>query len=120
MRKCATEGCLNKGSSRRRFCLKCNQLKYRKHYPLKYWYSTLKMNAKRRGKSFSLTLEQFSEFCYKTGYGELKGKTATSLSIDRIRPLEGYQYDNIRAITLSDNTRCQYDPTYEPDVYCPF
>lgn len=118
--KCASENCTNKHFGRSKFCRRCNNRKYRIKHPIQYWYWTLKMNAKRRGKSFSLTLEQFSEFCIKTGYGELKGKTATSLSVDRIKPLEGYHYDNIRAITLSDNSKCKYDPTYEPDVYCPF
>lgn len=118
--KCKHKDCTSEASLGRRECEKCRSRAYRFRYPLKYWYSTLKMNAKRRGKDFSLTLEQFSEFCNKTGYGELKGKTATSLSVDRIRPLEGYSYDNIRAITLSDNSKREYDPTYEPDIYCPF
>jgi hypothetical protein len=78
------------------------------------------MNAKRRRKPFDLTLEQFSNFCMKTGYGELKGKTATSLSVDRIRSWEGYTVNNIRAISLSDNTKLRNDPTYEVDEFCPF
>jgi len=42
------------------------------------------------------------------------------LSVDRIRPEEGYVYDNIRAITLSDNVKRERDPTYEIKETCPF
>ena len=118
--KCTTEGCLNEAQPLRRICGKCRSIKYREKYPLKYWYNTLKHNARRRGKSFTLTIDQFETFCMKTGYDKYKGKTATSLSVDRIDNTLGYSMDNIRAITLSDNTACRYDPTYEPEEFCPF
>ena len=78
------------------------------------------MNARRRGKPFSLTLEQFGEFCKRTGYNERKGKTANSMSIDRIRDCDGYHANNIRTITLSANTKRQYDPSVAPEENCPF
>jgi hypothetical protein len=117
--KCQTEGCQNE-TKHRKLCAKCAKRKYREKYPLKYWYDTLKTNAKRRGKEFTLTIEQFSDFCKKTGYNEKKGKTANSLSVDRIKPWLGYSADNIRAITLSDNTKLRNDPTYEVKEVCPF
>ena len=117
---CQTGGCQNEARLHRKLCHKCEKRKYREKYPLKYWYDTLKMNAKRRGKDFNLTLEQFGTFCMKTGYDEKKGRTAESLSVDRIRPEEGYVYDNIRAITLSDNVKRERDPTYEIKETCPF
>jgi hypothetical protein len=63
------------------------------------------MNAKRRGKEFTLTLKQFEEFCNKTGYDEKKGITADSLTVDRIKDHLGYSVDNIQAITLSENVK---------------
>lgn len=116
---CQTESCPNEVEKGRRFCSKCIKRKYREKYPLKYWYDTLKMNAKRRGKEFTLTIEQFGEFCMKTGYDEKKGKTADSLSVDRIRNWEGYHFNNIRAITLSENSK-KKDLSLIPDEYCPF
>jgi hypothetical protein len=116
---CQTEGCQNEARLHRKLCHKCEKRKYREKYPLKYWYDTLKMNAKRRGKDFSLTLEQFETFCKQTGYNELKGKTASSLSIDRINNDRGYCFDNIRAITLSENSS-KKDLSVVIDEYCPF
>jgi hypothetical protein len=78
------------------------------------------MNAKCRQKPFTLTLEQFSEFCKKTGYDEKKGKTAQSLSVDRIKSHLGYTADNIRAITLSENTMRRYNESVKPEDNCPF
>jgi len=118
--KCQTENCQNEARLQRKFCYTCEKRKYREKYPLKYWYTTLKMNAKRRRKEFTLTLDQFSDFCMKTGYDEKKGKTADSLSVDRIKPWLGYSVDNIRAITLSDNSKLRHDPTYEIKETCPF
>jgi hypothetical protein len=118
--KCSTPDCTNENAPGRRICRKCTTKRYRERNPLKYWYDTLKMNARRRGKAFTLTLEQFSEFCKHTGYNELKGKTANSLSIDRIRDVDGYHADNIRAITLSENTKRQYDSSVTPEENCPF
>jgi hypothetical protein len=118
--KCITPDCTNEAPKHRRFCYKCTKRKYREKYPLKYWYDTLKMNAKRRRKEFTLTQEQFNEFCKRTGYDKYKGKTANSMSIDRIRDCDGYHANNIRTITLSANTKRQYDPSVAPEENCPF
>jgi hypothetical protein len=118
--KCNTPGCINEARSGRRFCHACRTRKYRQKNPLKYWYDTLKMNAKRRRKVFTLTLEEFECFCRRTGYNELKGQTADSLTVDRIRDNEGYSADNIQAITLSENVKKKYDDKMKPDDNCPF
>ena len=118
--KCSTEGCKNEAREHRTICSTCDKRKYRQKYPLKYWYDTLKMNAKRRGKYFDLTLEQFKEFCIKTGYHEKKGKTASSMSIDRKENTEGYTAGNIRSISLSDNVRRNFDSSLLPEEGCPF
>jgi hypothetical protein len=118
--KCITEGCNNEAQRQRKICHKCQKRKYREKYPLKYIYDTVKMNAKRRRKEFTLTFDEFKEFCLKTGYDEKKGKSSDSLSIDRINSLRGYAKDNIRAITLSDNVHLKYDPEYEVKEICPF
>jgi hypothetical protein len=89
-------------------------------YPFKYWFDTLKMNARRRRKEFTLTLKQFEDFCRKTGYDTKKGRTADSLTIDREDVTKGYTFENIRAITLSDNVKCYHDPAFIPEAYCPF
>jgi hypothetical protein len=118
--KCVTENCKNEARHGRKICSACKTRRYRQKYPLKYLYIALKTNAMRRGKSFSLTLEEFSNFCKQTGYDKLKGKTALSLSIDRIRNSEGYSADNIRAITLRDNIKLRNSSELQPGEVCPF
>ena len=102
--KCSTPNCTNKAAPFRTICHKCRSKKYKEKHPFEYWFNALRNNARRRGKEFTLTIEEFKEFCKQTGYDEKKGKTTTSLSIDRIRPGEGYSAKNIQAITLSENS----------------
>ena len=69
---------------------------WKRAHPLEYAYQTTKDNAKRRGKEFTLTLEQFKRFCRKTNYITGKGRTKTSYSIDRIENHKGYTINNTR------------------------
>ena len=80
-------------------------LKWRKNNPIKYAYQTLKDNAKRRGKEFDLTLEYFTEFCYKYQYIQNKGITKNSYTIDRISEEKGYVKNNIQIKTNSNNIK---------------
>lgn len=102
---CCAYKCSNKQSKKDRFCSKHSKRYQKEVNPINYAYNTLKCNAKRRGKSFELTLDQFKEFCQQTDYINLKGKTASSLSIDRIKQSEGYHYNNIQPLTLSENSK---------------
>lgn len=68
-------------------------------------FKTLRDNAKRRGKEFALTFEQFSRFCYETNYLAGKGRKSQSYSIDRRDNSKGYTIDNIRVLTVAENTR---------------
>lgn len=64
----------------------------------------MRSNAKRRNKVFTLTLEQFKQFCEETDYINKRGKTGKSASIDRIDNNKGYEIGNIRILTLSENS----------------
>jgi hypothetical protein len=102
--KCWTRDCKNEAVKGCRYCYACTKRKYREKYPIKYAYDTIKANAKRRGKSFLLTYKEFEKFCKDSGYHKLKGITPDALSVDRVDNLKGYSVDNIKAITLKDNT----------------
>ena len=78
---------------------------WKRAHPLEYAYQTTKDNAKRRGKEFTLTLEQFKRFCRKTNYITGKGRTKTSYSIDRIENHKGYTINNIQILPLSENSK---------------
>jgi hypothetical protein len=77
---------------------------WRERYPLHYSFNKLKNRAKERGHAFHLTLAEYEQFALESGYAERKGKTAESFTIDRIEENRGYSVDNIRCLTLSENS----------------
>lgn len=86
-------------------CHSCIKRKSIERDPVRYCFINLKANAKKRGKEFTLTLEFFRQFCRATNYIQNKGTTSESYSIDRIDNEKGYTPDNIRILTLSDNSK---------------
>lgn len=124
---CKTPGCKNKASPKKNYCTSCRSRKWREKHSLNYWFLALRGNAKRRGKIFTLTFEQFSKFCETTGYDKFKGREASCLSVDRKDPEKGYTFENIRAITVSNNSKkargtlLELDPEWEMEEdACPF
>lgn len=82
--------------------------KQKEENPTRYYFDHLRNNARNRGIEFTLTIEEFREFCGRTKYLELKGRYGASATIDRIRNWEGYSYDNIQILSNSTNRRKQY------------
>ena len=105
MSKCSTKLCRRRKAKGRTICHTCIHEKQKITNPFGYWYQVLKANAKRRGKVFTLTLEQFKKFAIDTDYLCGKGKSKHSLSIDREDNDKGYTEDNIRILTLSENSK---------------
>lgn len=110
---CQAYRCKNLRSKKDRFCPRHRSRYYKETNPVGYTFNLRKQRAKERGHAWELTLEEFREFCIRTGYLDKKGKTATSASIDRIDPSRGYALDNIRLLSLSDNSKKQHNE-------CPF
>ena len=102
--KCSTPYCRNSARKSKKVCHKCTKRKWRKKYPLKACYQNLKCNAKRRGKAFSLTYEEFLLVIDGTGYIDGHGRYAKNYSIDRADNNKGYSYDNARVVTVSENS----------------
>lgn len=112
---CCAYRCSNAKGEKDRFCPK-HRKRYDKHNnPVSYHFNILRSNAKRRGKDFSLTLDEFKEFCTKTDYLDLKGKNKKSASIDRVDSSRGYHADNIQVLSLSANSSKRW-----VDEKCPF
>jgi hypothetical protein len=103
--KCATKWCRNEAAPGKTRCHKCHSRWYKEAHPYGYYFNLLRCNAKRRGKQFNLSIAEFRDFCVKYQYIDKKGKQATSLSIDRKDDARGYTIDNIRVLTLSENSR---------------
>lgn len=101
---CLTPGC--SGITKKgKYCNTCYGRRYRLKYPYKYAYQTLKDNAKRRKKLFTLTFDEFKEFAKAVDYLAKKGITAQSMHIDRIEETGGYTKDNIQPMQNRDNIR---------------
>ncbi|MDX1628418.1 MAG: hypothetical protein R3345_06945 [Fulvivirga sp.] len=114
---CIVEGCRKKKAKYGQRCHKHAKQYYRKHHPLKAAYQALRDNAKRRGKEFQLTLDEFKRFAKKAEY-EKRGKTRESYHIDRIDESKGYTLDNIQLIPNYINVKkyhavCRYYTEYE-------
>ena len=93
---------------------------WRERHPITYTFAKIRNRARERGHAFTLTIDEFREFVAKTDYMEKKGKTALSLSINRIRNDEGYHKDNINAVTLSENSRLRNAPEHIDAKYAAF
>lgn len=116
-KRCATPKCTGKPFGSNKFCGKCYTRQWRERNPARYAYNKLKSNAKRRKKGFTLTFEEFQDFCAETGYLELRGRDADSATIDRIGNDGPYSRDNIQVLTNSENSSKPdkpYNPFYEP------
>lgn len=106
--KCRTPYCRRESGGKRlhsTYCSRCRTRRFKDAHPLRYSFKKLKDRALERGKDFGLTFEQYRAFAEKTDYARMKGKTSLSLSIDRIENSRGYHANNIRAITLRENSR---------------
>lgn len=100
--KCKTAFCRN-NPDRRTYCSTCRKRNSRKRDPMRYAFETLKFNAKRRKKAFTLTFKQFATWATEHDYLASKGRTSTSYTIDRDDENEGYHIWNLRLRTLADN-----------------
>jgi len=109
--KCSTPYCRNTAVPGRTICHKCRSRKYKKQHPDVYFFNALRNNARRRNKLFTLTLDQFRDFCNRTGYLDKKGKNGYDMSIDRKISSKGYTADNIQVLSLSDNTKKEHSDT---------
>lgn len=99
---CKTLHCRNKSIG---YCNTCLSRRKRERNPMRYAYDTLKFNAKRRGKYFELTFEEFKKFAVETDYIKGKGITKKSYSIDRSDNTMGYFIGNIAVRSMEFNAR---------------
>ncbi len=101
---CASSRCLKKVDGTA-FCSMHSKRQYKSRHPLRYKFSYLKNNARRRGIDWELSFQDFARLASQNGYDRQCGKMGDSLSIDRIDNRRGYAHDNVQFITLSENSR---------------
>lgn len=98
---CAVAYCKNKCKGK--MCSTCRSRKSRLADPVRYAFNNLRNRAKQRGLIFTITLEQFREWCVKVEYIGFKGRSSTSYTIDRRYNDLGYHIDNIQVLEKRDN-----------------
>ncbi len=101
---CAAKYCNHKVNGTR-LCSTCRSKKCRENDPVKYAFTALKNNAKRRNILFTITLEQFREWCSKVIYIGHAGRASESYTIDRRHNDIGYHIDNIKVMKKGDNVK---------------
>lgn len=113
---CCAYSCKNKPSPKKAgLCSKHYHIHRRIKDPVYDRFVNFRGNAAKRpwkggiGIPFSITLNQFREFCEKTGYIIKKGMRGRNCSIDRIRNWEGYHIDNIQIKSIQANVRKYHD-----------
>ncbi|SDT46632.1 hypothetical protein SAMN05192545_3954 [Maribacter dokdonensis] len=113
---CCAYGCKEKPNKKKAgLCHKHYARKRREVDPVAVRYNQWKQSAKQRGKAFSVTLEQFRQFCRDTGYIVNKGRRGMSATLDRVINSEGYHIDNLQLLTNRANASKGAN-----DARCPF
>ncbi len=116
MKECRTKECKKSAYKGRNYCGGCAKNKWIKKNPINYIYQNLKGNAKRRGKVFTITLEEFKEFIIPTEYLVGRGILKHSLHIDRIREEEGYVKGNLQILQNTDNLKKYLDWKWDEET----
>jgi len=104
-KRCQAHACSSKKAPARTLCHRHLRILEKERDPVRYAYRVTRQNAKRRGKDWSITYEEWADFCARTRYLENKGRGPNSATLDRIDAAKGYSLDNIRILSLSDNSR---------------
>lgn len=100
--------CVERGCRKKRHGYKCychRRREWANANPIKYLYGYWRGNCIRRGKDFSVTFDEFKVFIKETDYDKLKGRTKLCLSVDRDNNDFGYHAWNIKALTVSENSK---------------
>lgn len=102
---CCAYHCRNKPAKKKGgLCHKHYHIHRRIIDPIYNRYANFKINALRRKKEFTITLEQFRTWCKENGYLE-KGNRGFKCTIDRINNNEGYHIWNIQTKTMIANIK---------------
>lgn len=114
---CATKYCRRNAyckpnGKHERYCTKCRSDRWKASKPFSYHFNALRNNARRRGKDFRLTIEEYTEFAIKNKLFDENGAKYNNKTIDRREDLEGYHKDNLQVLSRPMNTRKQWVDYY--------
>jgi hypothetical protein len=120
---CCAYACKNKPNPKKGgLCHKHFARKRRESDPVGTRYGQMKGKAKQRGIDFSFTLDEFRDWCKRTGYLK-KGVRGFAATVDRRCNAQGYHIWNMQLMShranASKGNRFQGDDFNGPN-YCPF
>lgn len=96
-RFCCAYACRKKPCDRKRGLCHMHYQRHRRIVdPVYDRYFNFRNNALRRHKGFTITLQEFRDFCHREGYIICKGKRGRNCTIDRIENQHGYHIWNIQ------------------------
>lgn len=119
-KECCAYGCKSLPNEKKLGLCHKHYARYRKiKDPVYDRYFNFKRNALTRCKDFTITLEEFREFCQRTGYIIKKGMRGKNCTIDRIKNNLGYHIGNIQIKSNLANikkyhTFDKFDKDYTP------
>lgn len=87
-----------------KLCSSCKKQRWKEKDITRYYYYRLKERAKRRGKAFDLTLDEFRILCEETGYIRLR-QAGYDATWDRVRERDGYSFSNMQMLVRTDNIK---------------
>ena len=113
--QCCVYKCKNKPDKRKGgLCHKHYRRKRNELDPVYIRYENFKHNALRRGKEFTITVEEFRNFCIKNNYIISKGRRGRRCTIDRLCNVHGYHIWNIGIKTLIANIKKYHNHDKSP------
>jgi len=119
-RFCCAYACRNKPVKKKGgLCHKHYARKVRELDPVQSRYNQFKGNARKRNKEFTITIEEFRNFCKRTGYIITKGNRGQNATIDRRCNAQGYHLWNIQLLTNRQNA-LKGDGLNGDEFDCPF
>ena len=106
---CKAESCKNPAGNKKSLCNKCDYDKRKKENLLLWAYGIQRCNARRRRKPFTISFEDFVEFCYETQILHGRGRTSTSFHIDCVIDELGYAKGNLQRLTNAENAQKEHE-----------
>jgi len=101
---CCAHGCRQKPNYKKLMMCHKHYARHRRIVdPVYDRYFNFKNNALRRCKDFTVTLDEFRDFCKETGYIITKGMRGMKCTVDRIRNYEGYHRNNLQLLSNRAN-----------------
>lgn len=104
-RRCQNLVAKNRSGTERRdgFCNTCRSRAWRAANPMRHAWNNLKTHARERGKTCTISFEDFKAFALRVDYIDKKGIKKDGFHIDRINETKGYVKGNLQLLTNAEN-----------------